>query len=291
MATCPLVCLDGVFLPASEARISVFDRGLLFAHAAYEVTAVVGGRLVDLDAHIARLVRTLGGLDLALGQDGAGLRALHEELVARNRLEEGVVYLQVTAGGEMGRDFAGPETLTPRLILFADARPLVDERARDGIAAITLADTRWARRDLKTTQLLSQALAYRRARAAGAQTAIMHEDGLVTEAASANVWIVTADGELVTRELSSAILAGVTRATMVSLTPHPVHERAFSLEELRGALEVIQTSSGAMILPVVEIDGVPVGDGRPGPVTRDLQRAYFLHIGLDLPVRAPWIGG
>ncbi len=280
MACCPCVYLDGAFLPAAEARIPVFDRGFLFAHSAYEVTAVCGGRLVDLDAHIARLQRTLKGLELSIDLDAAALATLHAELVARNQLEEGVIYLQVTAGGDLGRDFAGPDHFQPRLFLFADARQLVDHRADAGIAAITLRDTRWARRDLKTTQLLSQALAYRTARAAGAETAILHEDGHVTEAASANVWVVDADGQLSTRDLSPAILGGVTRAAILDLKAPDLIERSTPVDALLAAREVFLSSSGALILPVVEIDGVPIGDGLPGPVTRAVQSAYWDRIGL-----------
>lgn len=289
MAVCPFVYLDGVFQPADEARISIFDRGLLFAQSAYEVTAVVGGRLIDADAHMTRLTRTLAGIDIPATWDADVLLAIHRELVRRNDLEEGGVYLQIT-GGEYGdRDFAGPDILSPRLFLFAQPRAVVDDRARDGISAITLEDTRWARRDYKTTQLLSQALAYRQARSAGCETAIMHESGMVTEAASANLWMVEGSGALLTRDISPAILGGITRAALLGLVNVPVREEAFSIDALKGAAEVLQTSSGAMVLPVTHIDGEPVGDGRPGPVTRALQKAYFEHIGIDLAVRTPWL--
>jgi len=256
------VYLNGLFLPANEARISPFDRGFLFAHAAYEVTAMYDGRLVDWPGHAARLARTLEGI--ALPVPVADLEALHIELADRNAMAEGLVYLQVTGGAYGFRNFAGPESLDPSVFMFVSPKALIGAAARDGIAAVSLPDTRWRRRDFKTTQLLSQALAYRTAQAAGAQTAFMHEDGIVTEAASANAWIVTAEGTLVTRDLSTDILHGITRAKALSLlnpADVSVEERSFSLEEVRGAREAFTTSAGAIIAPVIALDGAPIGDG------------------------------
>lgn len=282
------VLMGTQLVPADAARVPVFDRGLLFAHSAYEVTAVFNGRPIDPGAHFDRLARTLAALELPLPHDPETLHALQDALIGRNALNEGLVYLQVTAGDYGGRDFAGPLELRPQLFGFCTHKPLIGDAARDGIAAITLADERWKRRDLKTTQLLSQALAYRRARAAGAQTAVMHEEGLVTEAASANLWMVTPAGRLVTRDLSPAILAGVTRAAILE-SRLDVEERAFSLEEARSARELFTSSTGAMILPVVDLDGAPVGDGRPGRITRQVQRHYYTRIGARLAHRAPWL--
>ncbi|MEL6474162.1 MAG: aminotransferase class IV [Pseudomonadota bacterium] len=283
------VYLNGLFLPANEARISPFDRGFLFAHAAYEVTAMYDGRLVDWPGHAARLARTLEGIDLPVPV--ADLEALHIELADRNAMAEGLVYLQVTGGAYGFRDFAGPESLEPSVFMFVSPKALIGAAARDGIAAVSLPDTRWRRRDFKTTQLLSQALAYRTAQAAGAQTAFMHEDGTVTEAASANAWIVTAEGTLVTRDLSTDILHGITRAKALSLlnpADVSVEERSFSLEEVRGAREAFTTSAGAIIAPVIALDGAPIGDGRPGPVTRQVQRLYYEAMGADVASVAPW---
>ncbi|MEO1472644.1 MAG: aminotransferase class IV [Pseudomonadota bacterium] len=283
------VYLNGLFLPANEARISPFDRGFLFAHAAYEVTAMYDGRLVDWPGHAARLARTLEGI--ALPVPVADLEALHIELADRNAMAEGLVYLQVTGGAYGFRDFAGPESLEPSVFMFVSPKALIGAAARDGIAAVSLPDTRWRRRDFKTTQLLSQALAYRTAQAAGAQTAFMHEDGTVTEAASANAWIVTAEGMLVTRDLSTDILHGITRAKALSLlnpADVSVEERSFSLEEVRGAREAFTTSAGAIIAPVIALDGAPIGDGKPGPVTRQVQRLYYEAMGADVASVAPW---
>ena len=288
------VSLNGECVPATEARLPVFDRGLLFAHAAYEITAVMGGRLIDFDGHLRRLLRTLDGIAIPdpLGRDA--WEAVHREVMAANGLEEGLIYLQVTAGDYAGRDFAGPKEMRPNIILFTEARRLIAEGAETGVAAISVDDTRWARRDLKTTQLLSQALAYRAAREAGCFTAIMHEGGVVTEAASANLWIVTEAGEVVTRNLSPAILAGITRSAVREQAHQAdlkVVERAFTLEELHAATEAFTSSAGALILPLTALDGRPIGDGTPGPVTRGVQARYYRAIGVDVGRVAPWAMG
>jgi D-alanine transaminase len=292
MPVCPIVHLNGSFVPFGEAWVSPLDRGFLFAHAAYEVTAVYGGRFADLEGHIGRLSRTLNGIGIPSPHGPSGWEQLHTELIVRNNVTEGLVYLEVTAGAYDARDFAGPEAFSPTVFAFADAKPLIGAPARDGIKAIFLDDTRWKRRDMKTTQLLSQALAYRAAKAVGADTALMVEDGHVTEAASANAWIVTRTGEIITRQLSSAILPGITREGVFGLQAaggFAISERAFTPAEALGAAEVFTTSAGAMILPVTHLDGAPVGDGRPGPVTRRLQRLYYEAIGADVSAAAPWV--
>ncbi|MCA8899541.1 MAG: aminotransferase class IV [Hyphomonas sp.] len=288
------VYLNGAFRPLREAAISPFDRGFLFAHAAYEVTAVYDGRFVDLEGHLARLRRTLDGIAIPDPHTDEEWAGIHMDLAERNGLEEGLVYLEVTAGNYGFRDFAGPETFEPTVFLYADSRPLIGDVARDGIAVIFLDDTRWSRRDMKTVQLLSQALAYRAAREAGADTAFMVEDGFVTEAASANAWIVDRQGRLVTRELSRSILPGITRAGVLSLirgSGIDLIERAFTPDEARGAAEVFTTSAGAMVAPVVTIEGKPVGTGKPGPVTRHIQRLYYEAMGVDVAKVAPWALG
>ncbi len=291
MPVCPIVHLDGSFLPLGEARVSPLDRGFLFAHAAYEVTAVYDGRFVDLDGHIARLTRTLGGIAIPNPHSAAGWETLHTELIVRNQLTEGLVYLEVTGGAYDTRDFAGPDTLVPTVFAYADAKPLIGAAARDGIKAVFLNDTRWKRRDMKTTQLLSQALAYRTAKAQGADTAFMVEDGFVTEAASANAWIVTKAGEIITRDLTHAILPGITRVGVMALRrkgAFTITERAFTPDEAVTAAEAFTTSAGAMIAPVTHLDGQPIGDGKPGPITRKLQRLYYEAMGADVSSAAPW---
>ena len=286
--------LNGAFCSAADARISVFDRGFLFAHAAYEVTAVYGGHLVDFGGHMSRLGRTLAGIGIPDPLKGEGWGKVHRDLIDYNDLTEGLIYLQVTAGAYGMRDFAGPGEFEPTVFLYADTRPLIGETARNGIKAIFLDDTRWKRRDMKTTQLLSQALAYRAARDAGADTAFLVEDGRVTEAASANAWIVDAEGHLVTRDLSPSILPGITRAGVLDLLEgsglHLV-ERAFTPDEALGAKEAFTTSAGAMIAPVIAINGQAIGSGKPGPVTRQIQRLYYQAMGADVGAVAPWTMG
>lgn len=292
MPVCAFVHLNGSLLPQAEARISPLDRGFLFAHAAYEVTAVYGGKFVDLDGHISRLSRTLDGIAIPTPHDATGWTALHTELIVRNNLTEGLVYLEVTGGAYDARDFAGPEKFTPTVFAYADAKPLIGAVARDGIKAVFLSDTRWKRRDMKTTQLLSQALAYRTAKEQGAETAFMVEEGFVTEAASANAWIVTSSGEIITRDLSPAILPGITRAGLMALRQKgafTITERAFTPDEAVNAAEVFTTSAGAMIAPVTHLEGRPVGTGKPGPVTRRLQQLYYEAMGADVSSAAPWV--
>ena len=285
------VYLNGEFVPAAEARVSPFDRAYLLAHAAYEVTAVFNGKLIDWPAHVSRLIRTLEGIDIPMPMSGDELLALHEDLMARNGLTEGLIYLQVTGGAYGARDFAGPKTLTPGLFLFTTAKPLITELARDGIHAVSAPDTRWTQRDMKTTQLLSQALAYRTARDDGADTAWLHEDDIVTEAASANAWIVTRDGTLVTRDLSPALLPGITRESVQRLMAekgYNIEERAFTLDDVHAASEAFTTSTGVVIAPVLSLDGEQIGTGKPGPVTRAVQRHYYEYFGADVAKLAPW---
>lgn len=287
MRPCPTAYCNGAFVAVEKAALPLMDRGLLFGHAAYEVTAVFAGRAVDEAAHLARLERTLTGLALPMPLPAGEFAAIQAELIVRNGLEEGLVYLQVTAGAGETRDFAGPETFAPSLFAFCQEKSLIGAPARDGISAILVEETRWARRDLKTTQLVSQALAYRRAREQGAATAVFVEHGRVTEAASANVWMVDGEGRLTTRDLSPAILAGVTRAAVLE-SEAEVLEATFSPDALAGAREAFTSSAGALIVPLVELDGRPIGTGRPGPVTRRVQRAYYARLGADLADRAPW---
>ena len=290
MAVAKYVYLDGVYMTATEARISPFDRGNLFADAVYEVTAVYGGRFMDLDGHMKRLERSLSELDFSTKPDLADIAKMHEELVSLNGLDEGQVYLQVSRGAYGDRDFPVPDTIQPSVFAFAAAKPLIDtQAAREGISAILADDVRWARRDIKTTQLLAQTLAKSAAKAAGAGDAWMVEDGHITEAASANAWIVTVDGVLVTRHLSNQILAGITRASVISrLGNLHFEERAFTPEEAKAAVEAFSTSASALVMPVIEIDGVKIGNGKPGPVTRGVQRAYYEAMGADVDSVAPW---
>jgi D-alanine transaminase len=273
-----IVYVNGDYVPEEEARVSIFDRGFLFADAVYEVTTVLGGKLVDFPGHMARLARSLDELDMAHPADDATLLGIHREMMARNGLTEGLIYLQVTRGAA-DRDFLYPEAAEPTLVLFTQEKPLVDTpAARAGISVITLPDRRWARRDIKTVQLLYPSMAKMAAKRAGAGDAWMVEDGKVTEGTSNNAWIVTRDGRLVTRDLSPAILAGITRAAVMRYAREAqmtVEERAFTPEEAREAAEAFVTSASTFVLPVVAIDGATLGDGRPGPVAQRLRALYI----------------
>ncbi len=276
--------LNGVFVSAEEARISPFDRGFLFADGVYEVTAVYGGRPIDMVRHLDRLERSLRELGYPEAPDRAGLEAMHRELVARNGIEEGLVYLQVTRGGYGGRDFVAPETPRLTMFAFAEAKRLLDTPThKAGIRVIATPDIRWARRDIKTVGLLAQAQAKTQARREGKDDAwFVDAEGFVTEGASANAWIVTADGDVVTRALSNDILAGVTRHAIFDLTTQTggrIIERSFSLEEAKAAAEAFLTSAVALVTPVIEVDGSVVGDGAPGPITRKFQAIYRQGVG------------
>lgn len=277
-----LAWLNGVFLAADEARISPFDRGFLFADGVYEVTAVYNGRLIDLDRHLDRLqrsLRELGFRDDAVNR--AEIETAHRRLVADNALVEGYVYLEVTRGAYGGRDFVPPDAgaVRPTVFAFTEAKPLFDTpAARNGVRAVLLPDIRWGRRDIKTIQLLAQSMAKTEARARGADDAwLVAPDGFVTEAASSNAWIVTANGRIVTRNLSSDILAGVTRARLfdaAAVEGLEIEQRPFSAAEARAAAEAFTTAATGLVTPVVSFDGAALGDGKPGAITRKMQAIY-----------------
>jgi len=273
------VCyVNGAYVPEHEATISVFDRGFLMADAVYEVTSVVHGKLLDFDAHCARLSRSLSELEISEPCETAELLEIHRNLVARNSVQEGLVYLQVSRGA-CDRDFAIDTDLTPSLVLFTQTKNLVDApSARAGLRVITVDDLRWQRRDIKTVQLLAPSLAKTRARRSGADDAWMVEDGFVTEGTSNNAYIITGDGRIITRQLSTSLLHGITRASVLRLAKEAemcVEERPFSVAEAQAAQEAFCTSATSFVTPVIEINGVPVGAGVPGPMTRRLREIYI----------------
>ena len=270
--------LDGAFLPFADARVPVTDRGFLFADGVYEVTAVLDGRLVDSPAHLARLERSAAALALPLPLGTAEIEAIERELVARNGIDQGTVYLQLTRGAAE-RDFLPPAGLTPTLLLFTQAKDIVGNPAAErGIAVVTMPDLRWARRDIKSVMLLAQVLAKRAAAEAGAQEAWLVEDGHVTEGASSTALIVTEGGTLVTRPNGQAILPGCTRTAILALAERDgvaIEERAFTVAEALAAREAMISSASTFVLPVVRIDGRPIGGGVPGPVAKLLRRRYI----------------
>lgn len=275
----PIAYVNGAFVPLSEAKVSVLDRGFLFADGIYEVAAVLDGKLVDSAPHLARLERSVGEIGLSLPESLARIEELQKELVARNRLDQGMVYLQVTRGADTSRDFPFPKgDIKPTLVMFVTAKNIVDApSAKTGIGVITVPDIRWERRDIKSVALLAQVLAKQAAAAAGAGEAWMVEDGHVTEGGSSSAFILTEDDVIVTRPNSNAILPGCTRKAVVKLAEErqlKVEERLFTVAEALSAKEAFITSASAFVQPVVSIDGKKIGDGKPGPVATRLREIY-----------------
>jgi len=273
------VYVNSAYLPEEEAKISVFDRGFLMADGVYEVTAVLGGKLVDYPGHVVRLHRSLDALQMATPVTDDELLAIHRELIRLNALDEGLIYLQITRGGA-DRDFVWPEGATPSLVLFTQGKHFEDaEGPKHGIKVASQPDLRWGRRDIKTVQLLYPSLAKMQARAQGADDAWMvDDDGFVTEGTSNNTYIVTGDGSIVTRNLSTDILHGITRASVLKLAAEAqlkVEERPFTIAEAQGAAEAFITAASTFVCPVVAVDGVTVGDGKPGPVAKRLREIYL----------------
>mgnify|MGYP005820890467 CR=1 FL=1 len=276
----PIAYVNGSFVPLSEAKVSVLDRGFLFADGIYEVAAVLEGKLVDSASHLARLERSVGEIQLALPESIARIEELQKELIARNQLDNGMVYLQVTRGADKGRDFAFPKGEVPAtLVMFVTAKDIVDApSAKAGIGVITVPDIRWERRDIKSVALLAQVLAKQAAAAAGAGEAWMIEDGYVTEGGSSSAFILTRDDVIVTRPNSNAILPGCTRKAVVALAAERqlrVEERPFTIAEALVAKEAFITSASSFVQPVISIDGKPVGEGRPGPMAARLREIYI----------------
>jgi len=276
------VFVNGAFVPFEEACLPIMERGFLFADGIYEVSAVVNGLLVDNEAHLARLDRSLGEISIANPYSAAEWTRLEEEIVRRNGLVEGTVYMQVTRG-VAERDFAFPKDASPTVVMFTQPKTIVNHPgAKTGVAVITVPDLRWKRRDIKSVALLAQVLAKQAAAEAGVAEAWMVEEGLVTEGGSSTAFIATHDGRLVTRPLSNAILPGITRLSVMQLareTGTVVEERLFTLEEAHAAAEAFFTSASTFVMPVVAIDGRTVGDGTPGPLTRRLRELYIAMAG------------
>jgi len=270
--------VNGSFVPLSEARVSILDRGFLFADGIYEVSAVLDGKLVDNDSHLARLERSVGEISLKLPESRERIIEIQKELIQRNKLANGLVYLEVTRGADAGRDFAFPKGVKPTLILFTSVKDIVNaESARTGIGVITVPDIRWTRRDIKSVALLAQVLAKQAAAEAGAGEAWMIEDGKVTEGGSSSAFILTQDDVIVTRQNGSEILPGRTRKAVVKLAEERqlrVEERPFSIDEALKAKEAFITSASSFVQAVVSIDGKTVADGKPGPMARRLREIY-----------------
>ncbi|MBF9197135.1 D-amino-acid transaminase [Microvirga terrestris] len=273
-----IVFLNGSFLPIEEAKVPFMDRGFMFGDGVYEGIGVLDGQLIDNEAHLERLERSLAEVRIRNPYSRTEWTSLQEEIVRRNGMTEGFIYFQVTRG-VAERDFFFPENAEPTVAMFTQAKAIADApAARTGIAVVTVPDQRWARRDIKSINLLAQVLAKQAAKEAGAQEAWLVEDGFVTEGGSSSGFIVTKKGSIVVRPLSNAILPGITRKSLLRLSEEariPLEERRFTVEEAYDAAEAFLTSASNFVLPIVTIDGRSIGDGKPGPVTKRLRELYL----------------
>lgn len=274
-----IVYVNGDYVAAADAKVSVFDRGFLMADAVYEVTSVLDGKLIDFQGHSKRLQRSMDELQMVSPVTMEELLDIHREIVARNNITEGGVYLQITRGAPAARDFAwpDPEEVKGGIVLFAFEKPLVNAKSlEEGIKVISQDDVRWGRRDIKTTQLLYPSFAKMQAKQAGCDDAWLVEDGHVTEGTANNAYIVK-DGVIITRQLSNDILHGITRASILRFAKEAqmkVEERPFTIEEAQSADEAFVTSATGFAQPVIEIDGAKIGAGVPGPISKRLREIY-----------------
>ena len=276
-----LAYLNGRFARQAEAGVSIEDRGFQLGDGIYEVWAVMDGKLADAEGHFARLERSLGELAIPMPMSRAALTVALRETVRRNRVRNGIVYLQVTRGVAR-RDHAFPaQPVAPTVVITARASDprAAEAKAAAGVAVITLPENRWGRCDIKTVNLLPNVLAKQAARQEGAFEAwFVDPAGLVTEGASSNAWIVDKDGVLRTRDIGANILRGVTRLSLLDVAReagYRVEERPFTVDEAKEAREAFLTGAGALVMPIVRIDGAPVANGHPGEVARTLRAAYI----------------
>ncbi|WP_299443662.1 D-amino-acid transaminase [uncultured Rhodospira sp.] len=286
--------VNGRYLPHAEAAVHVEDRGLQFADGVYEVIAIVNGRPIDLGGHMTRLARSLRELRMAMPMPARPLRIVLREVVRRNRVRNGIVYLQVSRGAYKRDHPFPPPSVLPSLVVTARSGVAPSaSMVENGVGVVTVADQRWARRDIKSVSLLPNVLAKQHAKDMGAYEAWqVDRDGFVTEGTSTNAWIVTQDGTLVTRPLGHDILAGITRDAVLRLAREAgltVEERPFTVDEARAAREAFISSTTAAALPIVRIDDAVIANGVPGSITRqvwDLYEGYMAGPGAE-----DWIDG
>jgi D-alanine transaminase len=272
-----IVYVNGKYLPEEEASISIFDRGFLMADAVYEVTSVLDGKLLEFEGHLKRLKRSLSELNMPEPSVFNDLLEIHRKLVNDNQVEQGGVYLQVTRG-VADRDFVYPKDVEPTLVIFTQSKDILGSPlVNSGMKVISIDDLRWGRRDIKTVQLLYPSMGKMMAKAADCDDAWMVEDGYVTEGTSNNAYIVVGN-KIITRELSNDILHGITRASVLRYAKEAqmiVEERSFSVDEVKSADEAFITSASTFVMPVVEFDGVLIGAGKPGNVSKRLREIYI----------------
>ena len=273
--------VNGQYQPHGQATVHVEDRGFQFADGVYEVWAVFDGRLADFDGHMTRLHRSLNELRIDIPMTREALARVLNETVRRNRVREGLVYIQVTRGTARRDHPFPPEGTAPSVVVTARSLPLSkgNASAKKGVAVITQPDIRWGRCDIKTVGLLPNVLAKQAAKERGAAEAWMVDEmGLVTEGSSTNAWIVDEDGKLRTRDTQANILQGITRAAVMALIADEgleLEERAFSVDEAKRAREAFYTSASGFVMPATSIDGVRIGDGKPGPIATRLRELYL----------------
>lgn len=270
--------VNGDFVAEEDAKVSVMDRGFLFADAVYEVSTVLNGRLIDNTAHLKRLARSLAELSMPAPCAEEQIVDAQMKLVEMNGLKEGLLYLQVSRG-VAERDFAYPSNTQPTLVMFTQEKKLIESpMAAQGLHIISIPDLRWKRRDIKTVGLLASCMGKQAAADAGVHDAWMVEDGLVTEGTSNNAYIVTHDKKIQTRHLGNEILSGITRQAVLKFARqagYTVVEEPFTIESAREASEAFITSASTFVMPVVNIDGIALGDGKPGPVASELRKIYI----------------
>lgn len=281
--------VNGRYQPHDQAQVHIEDRGFQFADGVYEVVSIVNGILADEEGHLTRLARSMNELRLPWPVSPATLRFVMREVARRNRTRNGLLYIQITRG-QAPRDFRFPADPSPTLVVTCRATTFGSPASLEkGVAVITIPDIRWTRRDIKSVALLGQVLGKQQAVEAGAFEAWQVDpDGTVTEGCSSNAWILTAEGTLVTRAASPRILNGITRLALLDIAADagtPVEERSFTVEEAYAAREAFVSSASTFCLPVVRIDGKPVGDGHPGPLGRRLRQAYLDRLGTRDPLR------
>lgn len=271
------VYVNGEYLPQADAKISVFDRGFLFGDGVYEVVPIIQGKLVDEDYGVQRLRRSLAEIEIAWPCSEEEYRRMLRELISRNQVTEGMVYVQVTRG-IAERDFAYPKNTPSSLMAYTTHKNILKSPlAESGVTVVSTPDLRWKRRDIKSLNLLAQCMAKQQAAKLGAFEAWMTEDGFVTEGASSTAYIVKG-GTVITRALSNSILPGIRRRVLVEMAEKGgfrLEQRAFSVKEAQEADEAFLSNASSLVLPIVSVDGVAIGDGKPGPVTQDLRARYI----------------
>ena len=280
-----IVYLNNQFVPKEQANISVFDRGFLFADAVYEVTAVINEQLIDFEGHFQRLQRSCKALSMPFSLTKEQLKEIHWQLIDKNHLHEGLIYLQVTRGTDSSRFFDFPSlSVAPTLVLFVQHSTVVNHpNATKGISVVSVEDIRWQRCDIKTVALLAACLAKHHAHQQGADDAIFIKEGYITEGSSSNFFIVNQQDEIITRPLSQDILPGITRQAIIELAKEQkltIIERLFTLEEAKQAKEAFISSATTLIWPVISIDNEKINQGKVGALSQRLREIYLEKAGV-----------